>query len=321
MKFFFTYLLILLISTSCDNNDGFKSESQSTTSTNQTYIINGEIKYVSEIPDGFKNNSKIKYIADKFPKLNRKNSSKILGQTIINFNYGITDYPNSGCTDERYDHNSASFYTVGVYGPNPVNRDGFLVRGYGRPYHNFYYNTLVLNASNKGRTVLIRGQNYNDNLSKGSAISIEYNFKANVSYDIEVETYFRDNRYLLDKVYSSGFPTLHAQLKDSGIIIEGDAACNNDLVRLATEFNYIKSYTLDSQSAIIRTVTFKFSPLQAKNAVVFALQPAQGARAIDAKIPINNFTMGLYSVKINEKTFDPSYNEIPPSRGGGRGNL
>lgn len=302
---------------SCDNKEDLTPKIQALNNPMQLYIINGDIEYYSEITDGSKPKAPI-FVYDIPHKTNEvKNSTSKTQENsvIINFNYGITDYPNSGCTDERYDGHTGKNYTVGVYGPNRVNRSGFLVRGYGKPYHNFQYNTLFLHASNKGYTTSTsRGILINDNLSKTSAISIEYPFKANVSYDIEVETYFRDNRYLIDKVHSSGFPSLYAHLKNTGIIVEGEAGCEDKLVPLATEQNYIKSYTLDSPALITRSIIFKFSPLQAKNAVIFTLNPTRGGRGTDVKIPTNDYTLALYSVKISEKPFDPVNNEVPPGR-------
>lgn len=315
MRKFSFYLMLVFIIASCDSKEELTSKSQLLNNPMQLYIINGDIEYYSEITDGSKPKPPIFVydIPEKTEEVNNLTSKTEANSVTINFNYGITDYPNSGCTDERYDKYTGKNYTVGVYGPNPVNRDGFLVRGYGKPYHNFAYNTLFLQASNKGYTTLTtRGLLLNDNLSKTSAISIEYPFKANVSYDIEVKTYFRDNRYLIDNVHSSGFPSLYAHLRDTGIIAEGEAGCKDNLIPIVTEQNYIKPYTLDSPALITRNIIFKFSPLQAKNALIFALNPTQGGRGTDVKIPTNSYTMALYSVKITEKPFDPSLNISTP---------
>lgn len=181
------YLVFIFIITGCDNKEELTSKTQSLNNPMQLYIINGDIEYYSEITDGSKPKKSIFVydIPEKTNNVNNLTSKTETNSVTINFNYGITDYPNSGCTDERYDGHTGKNYTVGIYGPNPVNRDGFLVRGYGKPYHNFQYNALFLHASNKGYTTsATRGVLINDNSSKTSAISIEYPFKSNVSYEI-----------------------------------------------------------------------------------------------------------------------------------------
>ncbi len=313
--------MLTFIITSCDNKEELNSKSQALNNPMQLYIINGDIEYYSEITDGSKPKGPIFVydIPEKREKVTNLTSKSEENSITINFNYGIADYPNSGCTDEKYDGNSGKNYIVGVYGPNPVNRSGFLVRGYGKPNHNYYYNSLILKASNKSikfeeqRT----GRIINSNLSTISAISIEYPFKANITYEITVKTFFNDNRKLVENVHSSGFPTLTAALQDSGILFGGIATCENSFRPIGITANYTKDYTLEDNIIKDRTLTYKFSPTEVKNALSFTLIPHTGGRGVDIPIPANDYTMLLKSVTITEKPFDPSLNiiaERPPGR-------
>ncbi|PIF33577.1 hypothetical protein CLU81_4194 [Flavobacterium sp. 9] len=310
------YLLLTFIITGCDNKEDLTSKKQALNNPMQLYIINGDIKYYSEITDGSKPKKPI-FIYDIPNKATEfKNSVfKTQGNSVtINFNYGITDYPNSGCMDERYDGNTGKNNIVGVYGPNPVNRNGFLVRGYGKPYHNSYYNSLVLKASNKGikREEIRTGRIISSNLSTISAISIEYPFKANISYEVSVKTFFTDNHKLIYNVHGNGFPTLSAALQDSGILFGGITTCEDSYRQIGVTENYMKSYTLEDNILKERTITYKFSPTEVKKALSFTLIPHTGGRGVDVSIPTNGYTMQLRSVTITEKPFDPSLNVISP---------
>jgi hypothetical protein len=314
------FLLSLFLILSCDKNDELPAKSQALNNPMQLYIINGDIEYYSEITDGSKPKKPIFIydIPDKTEKTNNLTSKTSAQSVVFNFNGGIGGSTKSGCSITRYTQSGKTYETdAGVYGFNPYPlANGYLVRGYGKPNHNYYYGALILSASNKElKRKDTRGRTYNDNLSKVSSISIEYPFKANVTYQITLKTQFNDNRKRVDNVQSSGFPSLHAQLNDSGIISSDDKACQNDLFRLVTEHNYIKSYILENNIITGRDVVFKFSPTQAKNAITFTLHPARGERGFEEKIPTNNYTMVLRYVTIIEKPFDPSLNiELHPRR-------
>lgn len=335
MRKIYFYLLATFIITGCDSMEESSSKSQSTKNPTQTYIINGDIVYEAEITDGSKPKKPI-FIYDIPEKKNNSNklTYKTTGESVLlNFNYGIVDYTKSGCTIKRYNDGNSYYTDSGVYGPIPYNYDGYLIRGFGTPYHNYYYNSLVLHASNKGMKSTDRtGKIWHDNNNNGSAISIEYPFKENVTYEISIETVFYDNRYIAEKVHSNGYPTLYAQLKDDGIIVSpdinscGDNGINNIYGYYMSGYdsyltNYTRSYTLDSRAIIQRTLVFKFSPTEKKNALVFSLHPSTSTPGYGAPISTNNYTMALPIVNITEKTFDPSLNiEIKTPDSGDRGN-
>jgi len=326
MKKFYYYLFLIVVISSCDKNDEVPSKNQVTNYPKQLYIINGDIEYYADITDGSKPKKPI-FIYDIPKELNDNETNKNLGSkssaqsTFINFNYGLAGPTNSGCTINKYVQSKGSYYTTdaGVYGFNPSPQDnGYLVRGFSLPHHNQYYNSLVLFANNRGVTKSSRGSIYNDNISRGAAISIEYPFKANVTYEISILSYFVDNKQIVDKKNSEGFPTLHAQLKDSGILINGPSSCETEGIFRIIESNpnNLKSYTLENNMQVQRTIVFKFSPIEQKNALLLALHPTTSEqRGPDVKIPTNSYTMVLKNITIVEKAFDPSLNTEISGRG------
>ncbi|WKL48124.1 hypothetical protein Q1W71_24630 [Flavobacterium pectinovorum] len=331
------YLLFIFIIASCDNKEELPSKDQSTNYPQQLYIINGDIEYWSDITDGSKPKDPIFVYdipkeADKIDTI-QKSTSKTSEQSVsLNFAYGIYDPTNSGCTIKKYNGNKEYYTDAGVYGPNPYPQaNGYLVRGYGRAHQNQYYGSLVLFVGNKEeKRTDSRGGVRIENEKNGSAISIEYPFKANVTYEINIKATFYDNRYLLEKKFSDGFPTVYAQLKDNGIITlpnirnQNQDPCErkdlNDLDGYAKDYlNYTRSYTLDSRGQVQKNINFKFSPIKEKNALLISLHPKIGT--INSELPAanNNYTMTLPLITITEKTFDPSINVyIPESTGGGR---
>ena len=333
MKKIYFYLFLLVAIASCDKTDELPSKSQSANNSKQLYIINGDIEYYGDIEDGSKPKKPI-FIYDTPKKITQEEAiqettSKTSEQSVsINFGFGIANPTNSGCTIDKYIQSTGTYYTTnaGVYGPNPYaypypETTSYLVRGYGQPHHNLYYNSLVLFAGNKvEKRANTRGQIIHTNVKHGSAISIEYPFKPNITYEVEIKASFYDNEYLIFKKFSNGYPTIYAQLKDDGIIAlpnlrdQNQDPCKrkdlNDLngYEYGYEINYTRTYTLDSRNQVEKTIIFKFSPTQEKKAILISLHPAMGKEGVESDIPINNYTMTLPLIKITEKTFDPSLN-------------
>ncbi|OXG05828.1 hypothetical protein B0A64_12170 [Flavobacterium araucananum] len=311
------------------------SKTQSLNNPMQLYIINGDIEYYSEITDGSKPKKSIFVydIPEKTEKANDLTSKTSEQSTFINFNYGVASSTKSGCTVTRYMESGKTYETdAGVYGPNPApQNNGYLVRGYGVPHQNPYYGALVLMSSNRGKKVNVARGVFHQNEKRGSAISIEYPFKRNTTYEITIKAKFHDNRHSLDKIYSSGYPTLYAQLKDNGIIIppgrtggETQDSCEredlNDIKDFINDYvNYIRAYTLDSNIEVTKEVSFQFSPINEKKALLLSLHPTMATEGYGLPIPTNSHTMILYSITLTEKTFDPSLNvSVPDNSGGGR---
>lgn len=246
-------------------------------------------------------------------KDNTSQNSKLMNPPVeINFNWGIDSF-NSGCTTELLDYQFKLYTYYGVYGSIPRYYNGYNVRGYGKPFHAMYYNSLILNAKNK---VLVtynprRGIYQYRNDSSGSAISIEYPFQANKTYEIIVENYFHDRREVYDNVTSDGYPTLYVEMRESGIITGRENACGeNSLCNFSTQSNayiYRKKVSLDSPANMVRNFVYKFSPIESKNAILISLHPNINYSGVGA-IPINMFNMALHKVIITELPFDPSIN-------------
>lgn len=338
MRKIYAYLFLTAAFLSCDNKEELPSKSQSIKNPTQTYIINGDIEYTSEITDGSKPKAPI-FIYDipKKPKevTPKKITSKTTEQSVnIYFDYPPTGPSNSGCTIKRYNNGNSYYTDSGVYGTNPFpyptsEGKSSLVRGFKLPHQNLYYQSLVLIASNREEKVEQPRGIWNKNVQRGTALSIEYPFQPNTTYEILLQVCFYDNVHIADKTYSTGYPTIYAQLKNSGVIdvinyrdpILRDPCSNegiNDLNYSDYSFeNYTRSYTLDSRAIIWRYLTFKFSPTQAKNALLISLHPAIGQEGYGAAIPKNSYTMVLPLVKITPKEFDPSIND--PDRVNPRG--
>lgn len=335
------YLLLTLIITGCDNKEEYTSKSQAINNPTQTYIINGDIEYISEITDGSKPKKPI-FIYDISKDITEnktfeKLTSKITDESVdINFHYGLADPTKSGCTITKYLDSGKAFETDnGVYGPNAAPQtNGYLVRGFGVPHQNSYYGALVLMSSNRGKKVETRRGILHENAKRGSAISIEYAFKKNVTYEITMRTKFHDNRYFIDKVYSSGYPTLYVQLKDDAIITLPDRkgqiqnSCDredlNDVgpysgIGLYDNDNYTRTYSPDNHIETIKDISFQFSPIDEKKALLISLYPTLGTEGYELPIPTNSHTMILLYIKITEKPFNPFLNfEIKKSEGGRR---
>lgn len=303
------------------------SKSQSGKNPTQTYIINGDIVYEAEITDGSKPKIPI-FIFDtpiktEESEYSKKTTSKTSEEsTNINFAYGIGESTKSGCTVKRYNNGNSYYTDSGVYGENPAKQNnGYIVRGFKVPHHNTYYGSLVLFTSNRGEKVDQPRGTWHKNIQRGSALSIEYPFQANTTYEIVLQVCFYDNVHTVDKAtYSNGYPTVYAQLKNNGIIdvtnyrdpILKDPCSDegiNDLNQSDYSYeNYTRSYTLDSRAIIWRYLTFKFSPTQNKNALLISLHPVIGQEGYGTPIPTNSYTMVLPSVTITQKPFDPSIN-------------
>jgi len=343
MRKIFYYLSLTFIIISCDSKEELNSKSETLNNPTQTYIINGDIQYVSEITDGSKPTKPI-LIYDIPNEINKKEinettTSKSSEQSVnINFGYPTGNSTNSGCTVKRYVGDYISYHDQGVFGPNPYpypypETTSYLVRGYGQPHLNPYYGSLVLISSNTLQTRNTRYGELNDNTPRGAAISIEYPFKANVSYQISIKATFHDNRRLIDKLYSDGYPVVYVQLKNDGIIEverkrnETEDPCDRNGLnfidgRFNPNINYTRSYTPESTvPELQKNMIFTFSPTEQKKALLISLHPALGSSGYNTQIPTNSYTMILPLITITEKPFDPSLNvdiDIRNYGGGGR---
>ncbi|KQB37620.1 hypothetical protein [Flavobacterium aquidurense] len=332
------YLVFIFIITSCDNKEELTSKTKSLNNPMQLYIINGSIEYYSEITDGSKPKPPIFVydIPDKTEEANNLTSKSEENSVSINFASGVGSSTKSGCTVKRYNNGNSYYTDAGVFGSIPYaypypETKSYLIRGYGSPHLNPSYGSLVLTASNKGRKSIGRtGEVWHDNNQSGSAISIEYNFKANVTYEISIKVSFYDNRFSIDKAYSDGRPTIFMQLKDDGIIeILNDRhqqdPCESKGINSVigygnSHINNTRSYTLDGQSLAVvqKTLVFKFSTTEEKKALLISLHPSTSIPGYGAPISTNDYSMTMPLINIVEKPFDSSLNVNFPEPTPGR---
>lgn len=322
--------MLTFIITSCDNKEELSPKSQTLNNPMQLYIINGDIEYYSEITDGSKPKKPIFVydIPDKANKTNNLTSKTSEQSATINFNSGIGSSTKSGCTVKRYNNGNSYYTDAGVFGSIPYTypypeTTSYLVRGYGAAHLNPSYGSLVLFVGNKGVKLKTTRGIIHNNQPNGSAISIEFPFKANITYEISLKVDFRDLRYLIDNTYSIGYPTLFAQLKDDGIIparsylTQTQDPCDKEgvigLQESSNDYqNYTRSYTLDSRAVIERNITFRYSPTKEKKALLISLHPSLSVSGYEAPIQTNDYIMRLPLVTITEKPFDPSLNIETP---------
>lgn len=320
--------MLTFIIASCDSKEELTTKSQALNNPMQLYIINGDIEYYSEITDGSKPKPPILVydIPDKTEVVNNVTSKTSEQSVTMNFNYGVAASTKSGCTVTRYMQSGKAYETdAGVYGPYPApQNNGYLVRGYGVPNQNPSYGALALFVGNRGFATQDRRGVLHDNQQNGSAISIEYPFKANITYEISMTATFRDSRYLVDKQYSNGYPTMFVQLKNDGIIsarsyrTQTEDPCDRDGIVSLDDYandyqNYTRSYTLDSKGEYVqKTLVFKFSPTQEKKALLISLRPTIGRAGYGASIPTNSHVIIIPSINIIEKAFDPAINVAIP---------
>jgi hypothetical protein len=238
--------------------------------------------------------------------------------------------------------NSDIYTSTECYGPNPIYQNGYLVRGYGKPMRastmrsNPWFG-VKLEAKNDPKTVINggRAELRNDQLS--TAISIEFPFQANVTYEISLRTQLTDyiakvkspsngfyvpyaDDYDIDK--SEAFPTLDLSLADKPDI-PGDDPCGSK-PSVASGFtepvNYTRKQKAEKTTQWItedKNFTFYFSTTQAKNAILIKFLPGITEEINPPHVPQSWFWLDIRNIKIVQKPFDPTY--IVKLGGGFRG--
>lgn len=255
------------------------------------------------------------------------------GITVMNLEIEDRINPsNGGCTFEAFNNSEQYFYdSTSSFGPNPQYFDGYMIRGYGNPRTSINYTGLRLHAENKGMNVVANGQQIWTNSPVSNAISIEYNFKANVTYEVSVtswiyDTIFRskNNQINIDDDFydipqSETNPSVGIQLKSTPEISGVDACANRPMV--ATEFlvnsNYYKSaeVALSNRAGQITNYTLNFSTLENKSSLQIYLLPKILLGRPPSQVLKSNFYMFIRNIKVVEKPYDPQYHVESPIRG------
>ncbi|WP_126653408.1 hypothetical protein [Chryseobacterium aureum] len=230
--------------------------------------------------------------------------------------------PDGGGCSFKVGHSVDNIYTsTAAFGSNPLSFFGYTFRGYGKPRTDgFDWKGIRFQAGNRPKTILDRGQPHLVNDPFESAISIEFPFESNVTYEITLQTFIEDfiyteqhDQYDQNDDYhglqqSQGFPTVRVELANNPAII-GDNPCGarpvtgNGLVSA----NYNKKQKAEitvPPSSKQKTFVFNFSTQETKNAIIIYYLPEYGSNPF---IPENSYNMFLTGIKIIKKPYDPTH--------------
>lgn len=220
------------------------------------------------------------------------------------------------------------------YGPNPILQNGYLIRGYGRPkrasamrYDSWF--GVKLEARNDSKVTINRGREELTNIQESNAISIEFPFQANVTYEIKLKTKVTDYVKVI-KSPSSGmassslaerykdidgsekFSNLSIQLTDSPVIPGTDPCADKPVV--SSEFlepaNYRRTQQAEKTTVWAfedKDFTFYFSTKEAKNALLIKFLPGINEERNPSYVPRSWFWLDIRNIKIVQKPFDPTY--------------
>ncbi len=218
--------------------------------------------------------------------------------------------------------------TGNSYGPNPLYYNDYILRGYGKPQRDISWAGIKFQAGNRPKVkTSSNGQTSIDEDPFTNALSIEFPFQANITYEIILETNIQDfiykeqhDTYDQNDDYhgleqSQAFPTVAVELADSPEIRGGNPCAGRPVVsRFISDRNYYKT-----QKAIIsippsyeeKSFTFNYSTLTPRNALIIYFLPELADPNNLQFIPESSFNMLLKNIKIIEKPFDPSYISTP----------
>ncbi|MGI9583685.1 hypothetical protein ACR1PO_20995 [Chryseobacterium sp. RRHN12] len=249
----------------------------------------------------------------------------------LSFTTGVIN-ENGGCSFTDLISPQGSYFTsTKCYGPNPIEQNGYQIRGYGKPRRRPSYNTsyywhgVMLKAENRGKTIISRGESVLVNDPISNAISIEQYFEPNKTYEIivttNVEDYIyttknnnRENRldddlFNIDK--SEAAPTLALELADSPQI-PGDDPCaiRPNVGNGFASANYYKKQKTEKTTQWTnedKTYTFYFSTTEPKNSLKIYYLPEQSSIVPATHVPQSAFWLDIRNVKIIQKPYDAAY--------------
>lgn len=230
--------------------------------------------------------------------------------------------PDGGGCSFKAGHSVENIYTsTAAFGPNPLSFFGYTFRGYGKPRTDgFNWKGIRFQAGNRPKTIINRGQSHLVNDPFENALSIEFPFESNVTYEITLNTTIEDfiyqeqhDQYDQNDDYhglqqSQSFPTVAVQLANTPEIA-GDAPCAGRPVvgnGLASA-NYYKRQKAEitvPPSYEQKTFVFNFSTQETKNAIIIYYLPEYGSNPF---IPESSFNMLLKGIKIIKKPYDPTH--------------
>lgn len=219
---------------------------------------------------------------------------------------------NGGCTNTA---------TGNAYGPSALGLYGYMVRGYGKPRRYPEYQGIELKTGNRPQTTTYGSNSYLIDDAYESAISIEFPFLANLTYEIIIETNVEDfiykeqhDQYDQNDDYhglekSQAFPTLALELSDNAEI-QGNNPCGARprIGNMFVDHNYFKKQKIEitvPPSYEQKTLTYSFSTTNSKNAFKIYFFPEK-SDAYTHFVPESSYNIRITRIKIIEKPFDPS---------------
>ncbi|WP_353150220.1 hypothetical protein [Chryseobacterium sp.] len=254
-----------------------------------------------------------------------------LGTTIMDLEIASAIQGSSGGCSYIDENINGTYVTTRAFGPNPLELYGYQVRGYGRPRRSLDWKGIRLLAGNRPQIVnsgggFSPGENFSIDDQYTSAISIEFPFETNTTYEIILGTIIEDNiykeqhdQYQQQDDYhglqqSQGFPTVALELKDTPEIPGTTPCSGRPLVQnVFISPNYYKKQKAEitvPPSYEAKNFTFNFSTTEAKKAFIIYFLPNNSGGV--QPIPENSFSMYLKNLKIIKKPFDPSHIVSPP---------
>lgn len=246
---------------------------------------------------------------------NRGLLSKTTNEIVVmnlDINRGLFQSQDGGCS-------SAS---QRAFGPNPTNFYNYTIRGYGQPRTDLSYKGIQLRTGNRPTNVVTFGQNYLIDNVYESAISIEFPFLANVTYEINLQTIVEDfiykeqhDRYDQNDDYhglqqSQAFPTVAVELKDTPQI-SGNNPCGGRpaIGNMFIQRNYFKKQKAEitvPPSYEQKTFTYNFSTTENKNALIIYFLPERSGMQPNY-VPESSFNLNITNIKITQKPYNPAF--------------
>ncbi|GEN69315.1 hypothetical protein [Chryseobacterium rhizosphaerae] len=280
-------------------------------------------------------NNDLIYSQDEEQNLNLKEALPSLSNKILASNGGeitlmdldlnktFMQPDGGGCSFEAGYNIDNTYTSTAAFGPTPLTFLGYTIRGYGIPRTDaFLWKGIRFSASNKPQTTDIGGGRNPiiNNNPKSNAISIEFPFQANFTYEIRLDTSIQDFIYhikhgssnaiadLYNVDQSQGLPTVGVELTNSPQIRGNDPCAKRPIVNNSFVSNYFKqekavvSYGAYTKNEFI----FNFSLTESQNAIIIYFQPELSGLTPNF-VPESDFSMLLQNVKIIQKPFDPSH--------------
>ncbi|WP_223558281.1 hypothetical protein [Chryseobacterium lathyri] len=227
---------------------------------------------------------------------------------------------NGGCTVTNIDNKAVPHETTAAFGPNPLSYFGYQIRGYGAPRMYWgVWNGLRFESKNESKTIINRGRTMLINNPLSNAISIEFPFQQNFTYEITIDASITDEIYLAkhdefrgnDDLYqanqSEAFSTVAIELTNSPQI-RGADPCAKYPARAVVNTSFVSSYYKKQKAEITtppsyenKTFVFKFSMKEAQSALILYFLPGLSETQ---SIPESSFSMYIGNIKIVQKPFE-----------------